>query len=95
MKKTLARNIAIVSAIFVAVFSTMLIINYFQVSGSSPLQTEVIESLKLLNDDGANDPSAITRDYTLRLDDAGGAAPVLSVFGGKLTTYRRLAEHAL
>jgi glycerol-3-phosphate dehydrogenase len=48
-----------------------------------------------LYDDGAHDPSAITRDYTLRLDDAEGAAPVLSVFGGKLTTYRRLAEHAL
>jgi glycerol-3-phosphate dehydrogenase len=48
-----------------------------------------------LYDDGTADPSAITRDYTLRVDDAAGAAPVLSVFGGKITTYRRLAEHAL
>src|SRR5688572_25426659 len=48
-----------------------------------------------LYDDGSSDPSAITRDYTLRVDDAGGAAPVLSVYGGKITTYRRLAEHAL
>jgi glycerol-3-phosphate dehydrogenase len=48
-----------------------------------------------LYDDGASDPSAITRDYTLRVDDDGGAAPVLSVFGGKITTYRRLAEQAL
>ena len=48
-----------------------------------------------LYDDGSSDPSAITRDYTLRVDDAEGAAPVLSVFGGKITTYRRLAEHAL
>jgi glycerol-3-phosphate dehydrogenase len=48
-----------------------------------------------LYDDGTGDPSAITRDYTLRLDDAAGAAPVLSVFGGKITTYRRLAEQAL
>jgi len=48
-----------------------------------------------LYDDGSADPSAITRDYTLRLDDASGAAPVLSVFGGKITTYRRLAEQAL
>jgi len=48
-----------------------------------------------LYDDGARDPSAITRDYTLRLDEAEGAAPVLSVFGGKLTTYRRLAEHTM
>ena len=48
-----------------------------------------------LYDDGTADPSAVTRDYTLRLDDAQGAAPVLSVFGGKITTYRRLAEQAL
>jgi glycerol-3-phosphate dehydrogenase len=48
-----------------------------------------------LYDDGSQDPSAVTREYTLRLDDAEGAAPVLSVFGGKLTTYRRLAEKAL
>jgi glycerol-3-phosphate dehydrogenase len=48
-----------------------------------------------LYDDGSADPSAITRDYTLRVDDEGGAAPVLSVFGGKITTYRSLAEHAL
>jgi D-erythritol 1-phosphate dehydrogenase len=45
-----------------------------------------------LYDDGSNDPSAVTRDYTLRVDDDRGAAPVLSVFGGKITTYRHLAE---
>jgi glycerol-3-phosphate dehydrogenase len=48
-----------------------------------------------LYDDGTSDPSAITRDYTLRVDTEAGAAPVLSVYGGKITTYRRLAEHAL
>jgi glycerol-3-phosphate dehydrogenase len=48
-----------------------------------------------LYDDGTSDPSAITRDYTLRVDDETGAAPVLSVYGGKITTYRKLAEHAL
>ena len=48
-----------------------------------------------LYDDGTSDPSAITRDYTLRVDDIDGAAPALSVFGGKITTYRRLAEAAL
>jgi glycerol-3-phosphate dehydrogenase len=47
-----------------------------------------------LYDDGSGDPSSITRDYTLRMDDADGA-PVLSVFGGKLTTYRRLAEQVV
>ena len=46
-----------------------------------------------LYDDGEANPSAITRDYVLKLDDAG--APLLSVFGGKITTYRRLAEEAL
>jgi glycerol-3-phosphate dehydrogenase len=48
-----------------------------------------------LYDDGSSDPSAVTRDYTLRVDDEAGAAPVLSVFGGKITTFRRLAEHAM
>ncbi len=48
-----------------------------------------------LYDDGSRDPSAVTRGYTLRLDDERGRAPVLSVFGGKITTYRRLAEHAV
>jgi len=48
-----------------------------------------------LYDDGSRDPSAVTRDYALRVDDEAGRAPVLSVFGGKITTYRRLAEQAL
>lgn len=46
-----------------------------------------------LYDDGVSDPSAITRDYVLDLD--AGSPMLLSVYGGKLTTYRRLAEHAL
>ena len=48
-----------------------------------------------LYDDGTQDPSAVTRDYTLRIDDDQGEAPVLSIFGGKITTYRRLAEQAV
>src|SRR5262249_21307552 len=48
-----------------------------------------------LFDDGIDDPSAVTRDYHLEIDAPQGAAPLLSVFGGKITTYRRLAEHAL
>jgi len=51
--------------------------------------------IRPLYDDGRSDPSAVTRDYTLRVDDDQGAMAVLSVFGGKITTYRRLAEHAL
>ncbi|KIH82199.1 glycerol-3-phosphate dehydrogenase [Pseudomonas batumici] len=48
----------------------------------------------LCNDESDN-PSAVTRDYTLALSGANGEAPLLSVFGGKLTTYRKLAESAL
>jgi glycerol-3-phosphate dehydrogenase len=43
--------------------------------------------------DGAKSATAATRDYVLSLDQAG--APLLNVFGGKITTYRRLAESAL
>ena len=46
-------------------------------------------------DDDQADPSEVTRDYALDVDGAGGGAPLLSVFGGKITTYRRLAETAL
>ena len=46
-----------------------------------------------LLDDAADDAARVTRDYRLALDEAG--APVLSVFGGKLTTYRKLAEQAV
>jgi len=47
-----------------------------------------------LYDDGASSATAATRDYTLKVDRSAGA-PVLTVFGGKITTYRRLAEAAL
>src|SRR5690606_33640715 len=47
-----------------------------------------------LLDDAEDDPSAVTRDYAFDLDHAEGEAPLLSVYGGKITTYRRLAEHA-
>jgi glycerol-3-phosphate dehydrogenase len=46
-----------------------------------------------LYDDGADSASAATRDYTLKLDDT--QAPLLNIFGGKITTYRRLAESAM
>jgi len=53
-----------------------------------------------LYDDGSDDPSAVTRDYVLKVDALPGApgpdhAPVLSIFGGKITTYRKLAEAAM
>ncbi len=46
-----------------------------------------------LLDDDAGTAAAVTRDYALDLDTAAGA-PLLHVWGGKLTTYRRLAEEA-
>ena len=46
-----------------------------------------------LVDDGEQDAKAITRDYRLELDESG--APLLTVFGGKITTYRKLAEDAV
>ena len=49
-----------------------------------------------LFDDGSKSATAATRDYVLRLDaPEGGEAPLLNVYGGKITTYRRLAEAAL
>ncbi|MFL4999426.1 MAG: glycerol-3-phosphate dehydrogenase, partial [Xanthobacteraceae bacterium] len=47
-----------------------------------------------LYDDGASEAKAATRDYVFELDAPGGA-PLLSIYGGKITTYRRLAEEAL
>ncbi len=46
-----------------------------------------------LYDDGAKSATAATRDYVLKLDDSG--PPILNIFGGKITTYRRLAEDAM
>ena len=64
---------------------------------NAPRRADVIEAwagVRPLFDDGHGDPSAVTRDYVLELDAAEGA-PLLNVFGGKITTFRRLAEHAL
>ncbi|MDQ2192250.1 MULTISPECIES: glycerol-3-phosphate dehydrogenase [unclassified Vibrio] len=48
-----------------------------------------------LCDDESDSPQAITRDYTLSLDQQADNAPLLSIFGGKLTTYRKLSESAM
>jgi glycerol-3-phosphate dehydrogenase len=47
-----------------------------------------------LYDDGASEAKAATRDYVFELDTPGGM-PLLSIYGGKITTYRRLSEEAL
>jgi glycerol-3-phosphate dehydrogenase len=51
--------------------------------------------VRALYDDGAGKPQDIGRDYVLVLDERSGEAPLLTVYGGKITTYRRLAEEAL
>jgi glycerol-3-phosphate dehydrogenase len=51
--------------------------------------------LRPLYDDGSLQASVVTRDYAFDLDAPSGVAPALSIFGGKITTARRLAEHAL
>jgi glycerol-3-phosphate dehydrogenase len=48
-----------------------------------------------LIDDGSGKPEAATRGYRLELSDAQDGAPILSVLGGKITTYRHLAEEAV
>ena len=61
------------------------------------LSSDIIASfsgVRPLYDDGANDATAATRDYVLRLDDEEGI-PLLNIFGGKITTYRRLSESAM
>ncbi|MWD28281.1 glycerol-3-phosphate dehydrogenase [Aquicoccus sp. SCR17] len=67
--------------------------NYFR----QPLSRDDIvwtySGVRPLHAEGGGSASAATRDYTLRLDRDG--APLLNVFGGKITTYRRLAESAL
>jgi glycerol-3-phosphate dehydrogenase len=52
-------------------------------------------AVRPLFDDGASKAQEATRDYVLKVETPEGGAPLLNVFGGKLTTYRRLAEHAL
>lgn len=50
--------------------------------------------VRALFDDGQGNPSAVTRDYVFDIDTAGGA-PMLNIFGGKITTYRELAERGI
>ena len=55
---------------------------------------QTFSGVRPLYDDGNGNPSAVTRDYVFDLDTNGGA-PMLNVFGGKITTFRKLSEHAL
>ena len=69
--------------------------DYFRV----PVEREKIvwtySGVRTLCDDGNSKPQDVSRDYLLELDAPPGGAPLLTVYGGKLTTYRSLAEAAL
>ncbi|WP_292238241.1 glycerol-3-phosphate dehydrogenase, partial [Mesorhizobium sp.] len=52
-------------------------------------------AVRPLYDDGASKAQEATRDYVLKADGGEGAAPLLNAFGGKITTFRRLAESML
>jgi glycerol-3-phosphate dehydrogenase len=68
---------------------------YFS-QGLSP--ADVVSSfsgIRPLFDDGKSDAKAATRDYVLKLDTGRDEAPLLSLYGGKITTYRKLAESVL
>ncbi|WFF41447.1 glycerol-3-phosphate dehydrogenase [Salinicola endophyticus] len=67
---------------------------YFERSISADDVVWSYSGVRPLLDDHEDNASEITRDYRIQLDTAGGA-PLLNVFGGKLTTYRRLAEDAV
>ncbi|MEL6687081.1 MAG: glycerol-3-phosphate dehydrogenase [Pseudomonadota bacterium] len=48
-----------------------------------------------LYDDKSENASAVTRDYVLNIDELSEGRPILSIYGGKITTSRKLAEHAM
>jgi len=51
--------------------------------------------VRALHDDGSGKPEDVTRDYMLALDERPHAPPLLTVYGGKITTHRKLAEAAI
>jgi glycerol-3-phosphate dehydrogenase len=67
--------------------------DYFRRTVSPEDVIHTYSGVRPLLEDESSDPSAVTRDYTLELDQNG--PPLLSVFGGKITTYRKLAEEAM
>jgi glycerol-3-phosphate dehydrogenase len=68
--------------------------NHFFVKQIAPADVvRTYSGVRPLYDDGVSEAKAVTRDYVLELDTAG--APLLSVFGGKITTARHLAEEAI
>lgn len=69
------------------------VIRYFKHNLRREDVLQSFSGVRPLFDDGAGNPSAVTRDYVFDLNNVG--APLLNVFGGKITTFRKLAEHGV
>lgn len=67
---------------------------YFKTPATQDDIVWTYSGVRPLYDDGATSATAATRDYVLKVNEQAGP-PMLNVFGGKITTYRKLAEHAL
>ncbi len=68
---------------------------YFNVELKHNDILQSFSGVRPLYDDNSDNPSAVTRDYLFDFDQSQDGSILLSVFGGKITTYRKLAEHAL
>jgi len=70
---------------------------YLSVDISPDQAVSSYAGVRPLYDDSSSSNSTVTRDYVFELDGGanGDQPPLLSIFGGKITTYRKLAEHAL
>jgi glycerol-3-phosphate dehydrogenase len=68
---------------------------YFRTSIAEEDIVSTYSGVRPLYDDHADSDSTVTRDYVFELDAEEDAAPILSIYGGKITTFRKLAEHAL
>ena len=68
---------------------------HFRSSISPADVVHAFAGVRALYDDGSKNPQDTPRDYVLALDEPDGEAPLVNVYGGKITTYRRLAEDTL
>ncbi len=68
---------------------------YFRAEISAAQVVWAFAGVRSLYDDGSSQAQDVTRDYVLALDANSDVAPLLNIYGGKITTYRRLAEAAL
>ena len=69
--------------------------SYFRTPVTADQVVWSYSGVRPLYDDGASEAQEATRDYVLKLDPSEEQPALLSIFGGKITTYRRLAEAAL